>query len=411
MLKKLQLKFISINMLLITIVLLLVFSTISVVNYNSLKLETLKILDRELTEPKRGDFFKPEIGIHKRKPPFTLIPIFTVELDIYGNITNVNTKNATVTNSTIEKAIDYIKNSSENTGIIKNLNLRYKKMDYPTGSKVAFADRSRETTGFRNLFFTLIIIGFLTLLIFFIISVFLSKWALAPIKKSWQQQKQFLADASHELRTPLTVILTNLKILESHKSSTIQDELKWIENSNEEALRMKELLDSMLFLAKSDYSQAPKLHSKVDFSDVVMGKLLTFESIAYENGLTIKENIAQDLFLEGDLVQLNQLIGILLDNACKYSEKNTEIEVDLFKNQSNINLVISNIGNPLSENELSHIFERFYRAEESRSREQGGYGLGLAIAKSIVELHNGSISAENYKNDGNSFKITFPSNK
>lgn len=411
MLKKLQLKFISINMLLITIVLLLVFSTISVVNYNSLKLETLKILDRELTEPKRGDFFKPEIGGHKRKPPFTLIPIFTVELDRYSNITNVNTKNATVTNSTIEKAIDYIKNSSENTGIIKNLNLRYKKMDYPTGSKVAFADRSRETTGFRNLFFTLIIIGFLTLLIFFIISVFLSKWALAPIKKSWQQQKQFLADASHELRTPLTIILTNLKILESHKSSTIQDELKWIENSNEEALRMKELVDSMLFLAKSDYSQTPKLHSKVDFSDVVMGKLLTFESIAYENGLTIKENIAQDLFLEGDLVQLNQLIGILLDNACKYSEKNTEIEVSLFKNQSNINLVISNIGNPLSENELSHIFERFYRAEESRSREQGGYGLGLAIAKSIVELHNGSISAENYKNDGNSFKITFPSNK
>lgn len=411
MLKKLQLKFISINMLLITIVLLLVFSTISAVNYNSLKLETLKILDRELTEPKRDDFFKPEIGDHKKKPPFPLIPVFTVVLDSYGNITNVKTKNATVTDSTIEKAIDYINDSSENNGVIKNSNLRYKRIDYHTGSKIAFADRSREVNGFRNLLFTLITIGVIAIIVFFIISVFLSKWALAPVKESWQQQKQFLADASHELKTPLTVILTNLKILESHKSSTIQDELRWIENSNEEALRMKDLVDSMLFLAKSDYSQTHTLHSKVDFSDVVMGKLLTFESIAYENGLTIKENIAQDLFLEGDLVQLSQLIGILLDNACKYSEKDTEIEVDLFKNQGNINLVVNSVGNPLSENELNHIFERFYRAEESRSREQGGYGLGLAIAKSIVELHNGSINAENYRNKGNSFKVTFSSSK
>ncbi len=408
MFKKLRVKFIAINMLLITLVLLIGFSTISVVNYNSLKLETLKDLDRVLAAPKRNNSFKPEIG-YRRNFSFPMIPIFIVELDSSDDIKAVNTNNVTISDNNIEKAIDNIKESNKNTGVIEDLNLRYKKIESPNGSKIALADISREINSFSNLLFTLITIGILTLIIFFIISLFLSKWALAPVKKSWEQQKQFLADASHELKTPLTVILTNLKILESHKSSTIQEELKWIENSNQEALRMKALLDSMLFLARSDYSQTPELHSKVDFSDVVIGKVLTFESIAYENGLTIKENIENNLFIDGDLVQLNQLISTLLDNACKYSKRDTEIEVNLFKSQSNIILMINNIGNPISENDLSHIFERFYRSEESRSREQGGYGLGLSIAKNIVELHEGSIKAKNYKNDGNSFIVTLPS--
>lgn len=290
----------------------------------------------------------------------------------------------------------------------KDLNLRYKKVITLSGSKVAFADRSIETSSFNDLLYTLIIIGTIIILVFFIIIIFLSKWALAPVKKSWEQQKQFLADASHELKTPLTIILTNLKILESHKSSTIQDELKWIENSNEEALRMKELIDSMLFLAKSEYSKTPQSYSKIDFSDILMRKVLAFESIAYENGLTIKDNIESNVFLEGDLVQLNQLISILLDNAYKYSKENTEIEISLSKDQKNIYLVVTNFGNPLSEDDLIYVFERFYRAEESRSREQGGYGLGLSIAKSIVDLHKGQIKAELYKDDGNSFKVILP---
>lgn len=408
MLKRLQIKFISINMLLITIVILLGFSAISLVNYNNLKSETLKHLDRELNGSQRGNMFGTEIGSRKNQIFAPIIPTFVINLDDSYNILAVNTRNAIVSDSTIEKAIDYVKSSDEDTGVIRDLALRYKKLYSSDGYKIAFADRSREISFFNDLLFNLIIIGTVTLLIFFIISIFLSKWALAPVKKSWEQQKQFLADASHELKTPLTIILTNLKILESHKSSTIQDELRWIENSSVEALRMKELLDSMLFLAKSEYSQMSNLYSTVDFSDIVMGKLLTFESIAYERGLTIKDNIENQLFLEGDLTQLEQLVTILLDNACKYSKDNSEITVNLSKNQRSIDLVISNFGSTLSQDDLDHIFERFYRAEDSRAREQGGYGLGLSIAKSIVESHGGKIKAELHDNNKISFIATFP---
>ncbi len=408
MFKKLQIKFISINMLLITIVLLLGFSTISLVNYNSLKTETLKNLNRELNGVKRGNMYKTEIGKLKNYSFSPIIPTFKIELDSSYNILNINTNNFIVSDATIEKVIAYVKSSDEDSGIIRELNLRYKKLHSSQGYKIAFADRSREIINFNNLSFTLIVIGIITLLVFLVISIFLSKWALTPVRKSWEQQKQFLADASHELKTPLTIILANLKILKSHKSSTIQKELRWIENSNTEALRMKELLNSMLFLAKSEYSEMSTLHSKIDFSDIVIGKLLTFESIAYERGLTLKDNIENNLFLQGDSTQLKQLITILLDNACKYSKQNTEITVDLLKNQRNIVLMVSNIGSNLSDEDLNHIFERFYRVEDSRAREQGGYGLGLSIAQSIIESHNGKIKAESFDSNGIRFIATLP---
>ena len=408
MFKRLQIKFISINMLLITIVLLLGFSTISLVNYNSLKTETLKNLNGELNGVKRGNMYKSEIGKLKNHSFSPIIPTFKIELDKSYNILNINTNNFIVSDATIEKVIAYVKSSDKDNGIIRDLNLRYKKLHISEGYKIAFADRSREITNFNNLLFTLIVIGIITLFVFLVISIFLSKWALTPVRKSWEQQKQFLADASHELKTPLTIILANLKILKSHKSSTIQKELRWIENSNTEALRMKELLNSMLFLAKSEYSEMSTFHSKVDFSDIVIGKLLTFEPIAYERGLIIKDNIENNLFLEGDSTQIKQLITILLDNACKYSKDNTEITVDLLKNQRNIILMVSNIGNNLSDEDLNHIFERFYRVEDSRAREQGGYGLGLSIAQSIVESHNGKIKAESFDSNGIRFIATLP---
>uniref|UniRef100_UPI0006D052C7 histidine kinase dimerization/phospho-acceptor domain-containing protein n=1 Tax=Clostridium sp. NkU-1 TaxID=1095009 RepID=UPI0006D052C7 len=157
-----------------------------------------------------------------------------------------------------------------------------------------------------------------------ILSIFLSRLALRPVENAWRMQNQFIADASHELKTPLTVILANLQILSHHRECTIMDQQKWLDNTKEEAERMKQLVEELLFLARSDTgavqaSQAAK--AALDFSDIVLNGVLLFESIAFENKVKLENEIGQGIILDGWEAQLKQVITILLDNACKYAGK------------------------------------------------------------------------------------------
>ena len=247
------------------------------------------------------------------------------------------------------------------------------------------------------------------MLIFLLISIWLSGYAMRPVAKAWAQQQQFVADASHELKTPLTAILATNNILLSNPDLTIREQEKWIENSQAEANHMKDLIANMLFLAKSEDEQVQLVLSEISLSDIVTDTTLQFEPVAFENGTLIDSSIEEAITIQGDLTQMRQLVHILIDNACKYAGESGYVKVCLRREGGTIKLEVCNSGKPIPAEDLPHIFERFYRSDKARTQQNqsGGYGLGLAIAKSIADRHKAQISAASSEEGGTTFTVIF----
>lgn len=405
MIRKLRRKFILINMMLVSLVLIIVFTSICFFSYQRMKAESYDVMKRVMDNKEGKAPPMLEIGgrpPHKAAP---MLPSFSVLLDGNGKIISETRENVVVSDEVIAKVTQRVLASERQDGVLFDMQLRFLKKQTPDGLRIAFADMGRELDMMINLLLTLLLVGLGGLAAFFLISLFLSAWALRPVEKAWEQQRQFVADASHELKTPLTVILTNSGILLSHRQDTIEQQVKWVEYTQAEANRMKKLVDDLLFLAKSDDAHTPLLQTRLNFSDLVWSCVLSFEPVAYEQGIVINSEIAPDISLFGDEGQLKQLVVILLDNACKYAGKNGTVTLTLERLKEQVCLSVNNTGEPIPAEDLDHIFERFYRADSSRSREQGGYGLGLSIAKTIVENHRGKISVESNAEAGTTFMI------
>lgn len=410
MIRELRKKFILINMSFISVVLITVFTILCFSNYNQIKTESEEAMKHELLDNKKNITKPPkfEIGREKRSEIPNMIPVFVVELNGDNTIKSTEQNyNFTISEDLVEDAVSEVLSRGENIGVLSELNLRFMKEEVNGTVKIAFSDRTHERSSMRNLITNSILVIVVALIAFFLISLFLSKWALLPVQEAWQRQRQFVADASHELKTPLTVILANTNIVLSHKNETVREQIKWIENTQTEAGRMKKLVDNLLFLAKSDAEELPVIMREFDFSDMVWSCLLPFESIAFEQKIDIQEEIEPQIQITGNEEQLKQLIVILLDNACKYAGAKGKIRLTLKKDQGKIKLTVHNSGTCIPTEDLDHIFERFYRTSKSRARKEGGYGLGLAIAKSIVDKHKGKISVTSTEKEGTVFGVLF----
>lgn len=306
-------------------------------------------------------------------------------------------------------AVDKVLATDSDKGKIKKYNLRYKMKDTGSYKILSFVDytSAHEEMSLTLVFSFLLFAG--TMLVFLMISIWLSGYAMRPVQRAWAQQHQFVADASHELKTPLTAILANNNILLSKPDSTIYEQKKWIENSQAEANHMKDLINNMLFLAKSDDEKVQLMFSDVSLSDIVIDTTLQFEPVAFENGILIDSDIEHSVNMQADLTQMRQLVHILIDNGCKYAGENGHVDVSLKTDSANIKLEVKNTGSPIPAEDLPHIFERFYRSDKVRTQQNqsGGYGLGLAIAKSIVERHKGTINAASSAASGTIFTVTF----
>lgn len=407
MLKQLRWKFILINMILVTLVLTIVFAAVLAFSYRRLEMESTQAMERVLRSG-NTDFPKREIGGDKppneKEPPKTMTAAFYVELNADGAVKNVFGENVTVTNeAALDAIVANVLAQERSSGTVRGESLRF----LIQGNRIAFADRTNEIESLTSLLETSALVGFFGLLAFFGISLFLARWALRPIEKSWRQQRQFVADASHELKTPLTVILANMGIVLSHREETVQSQIKWLEYTQAEASRMKELVGSLLFLAQADDMQEALALSEVNFSDVVWSSVLPFESVAFEQNKTLASDIANNVVIRGNEDRLRRLTAILLDNAIKYSDECGTITLRLQKAQDKALLTVHNTGAQIPAGQLSHIFERFYRVDGSRTREKGGYGLGLSIAQSIVQSHHGRISVQSGK-QGTIFTVSLP---
>ncbi len=295
-------------------------------------------------------------------------------------------------------------NSTSQEGVLKQYNVAYKKQLSPTSLKVAFVDLTNSQQMLRNTAINLLFLFVVTELVLAAIAYGLSTYLIKPVENSIQQQKQFVADASHELKNPLTVIHANTQILKRHSDDPINSHMKWIDNTETEVNRMSKLVSQLLFLAKSDAHHHQMDYEVIDLSDTILGSALVYESVAYENEITLDISVEPGLKVLGNKDLLTMMTAALCDNAIKYCHKNGTISVQLDKQGV---LRVNNDSDTIPEEELKHLFDRFYRREESRNRDDGGYGLGLSIIQEIVLSHNGKIRVESTNNQ-TTFIISLP---
>ena len=410
MLRRLRLKFILTNMLLVTVVLLAVFG--------ALMLSTAQQLEREsgavLTMVLRKDGIPPQFEVRASGGGDGgewrwAIPVFCVTVDADGALELAEGSQVKVTAETLEQAVEEALSAPADAGRLTGLGLRFQREELPDGrSRIAFSDLSWERASLTRLMVNSLLVGAAALGVFFLISLFLARLSVKPVERAWEQQRQFIADASHELKTPLTVILANTGIMAARPEATVASQRQWLGYIQEEAQRMKELVEDMLFLAKHDGAERPKDSRTVNFSDLVTGCVLRFESVAFERQVELNSHIQPGLSLSGEPDSLERLVMILLDNVVKYAGEAGRVDVALARRQERAVLSVRNTGEPIPPEHLEHLFERFYRVDGSRSRKEGGYGLGLAIAHTIVQSHRGQIEVRSSREEGTVFTVTLP---
>ena len=212
-------------------------------------------------------------------------------------------------------------------------------------------------------------------------------YIIKPVEEAFTKQKQFISDASHELKTPIAVISANAELLSGEIG-----ENKWLSYIQSESERMNKLVTSLLTLTRIEMqSEKPQL-TRFDICNAVMQVTMPFESVAFESGISLECELTEQIFINGNEQQLKQVVAILTDNAIKHCFYGGRVLVNVWLYKNKCHITVSNTGEPIPEELKEKIFERFFRSDESRHREENRYGLGLAIAKQIVDNHNGTIS-------------------
>lgn len=392
-------------MLLVGTVILMIFAAVCINSYSSAKIELERSLNM-ISERSLDDYKRPpeKFGEKRRDNlPSQLNSYIMVSVDNEGNILSKQESNATIDDDILNECINTAIINDNQVGEIGEYNLTYTKNVQIERTVIVFADNSSVYSTLRNIILVCVGLFIASMAVIFLISLALSGIAVNPVKDAWNKQKQFVADASHELKTPLTVILANNNIMMSHKDSKVEEEIKWLQSTEEEAQHMKNLIDKMLFLAKSDAESSKTELTKVNVSEVIEAASLNFEPIAFEKGIMLDCEIEPDIIMDSNETMLNQLSHILIDNAIKYSVIDGIVKIKLLKQNNKLIFSVNNKGNVISKDEIAHIFDRFYRAEKSRTTK--GYGIGLSIAQNITNSIGGKISVESNEENGTTFCV------
>jgi signal transduction histidine kinase len=399
MLKKLKLRLMLNNMLILAIVFFLLFAAFSVLIYIREESKITNYLEENITAVEKKPTNLPDI-IHQSGDVIYNVS-FVVFVDNNGNI--MSSTSIQLSEEEVENVISTAIKNEQSRGNIKNIGISFLKENVSEGTLIAFVSREHLSERMKENLFQSALALFISLIVFLYISKKLADIALAPVEKAWEQQKQFLADASHDLKTPLTVILANNNIILSHQDETVESQMKWLESTREEAGRMSDLINKMLELAKGEETKDDLRIGEVDLSELVENSILQFEVVAFEKNVLIESGIQPNIIVRTHPSTFSKVLEILFDNAIKYSEPNGKIGIALYQSSKKVYFSINNHGECIKEEELPHVFERFYRT--NKERKSGGHGLGLSIAKKKCDMIGCKLSVDSNEEDGTTFTI------
>lgn len=342
-------------------------------------------------DKKRGDKFSPETPFQTR--------YFSVVVSD-GMVVSYSLDNiAAVDESEAESYADQIITDGIDKGFIDIYRYMVVDCDDETGgSRIIFVDCRQEIESFKNTLVYSVGVSLLGFLAVFTLVLFWSKKIFKPVADSYEKQKRFITDASHEIKTPLTIIDANTEVIEM-----VNGESEWTQNTRDQVKRLTSLTNQMVALSRLDENPEPKEMTEFNLSDVAYEVIDHFVALSEVTGKKINMEIQDGITYKGDENSIRQLISILVDNAMKYAVQTESIDISLKRDGRKIRFMLRNLTDGMQEGAQDILFERFYRPDSSRNSETGGSGIGLSLAKSIVEVHKGKITA---KCDGEGY-ITF----
>ncbi|WP_405154409.1 sensor histidine kinase [Paenibacillus sp. FSL K6-0108] len=436
MFKKLRNRFLVVNLVSISIMMLVAFATIYIITYQNVQRETnmelFKVSDfyhspygnskiprggngDAGTGTETGTGTPPSDspgngapGIDPNSPPGRSVS-FMIKTDSEWNITDTHSRfdmEDTLYTEALQK-VNKVDDLDRKTGqfTLNGTDWAYVVDPTSTGHMIVFMDVTAQQGILTNLIYTFAIVGLIMLIVIYFLSRYFANRSITPVKEAFEKQKQFIADASHELKTPLAIINTNTDVLLANREDTIENQAKWLHYIKSETERMSGLTNDLLYLTQIDDARSSVIHAKFNMSDAVETIILTMEAVIFEKNISLDYSIEPQLMVHGNSEQIKQVILILLDNAVKYSRAKGSVNVSLKKQNNDVVLAVSNTGEGIAPEHLDRIFDRFYRTDASRARKHGGHGLGLAIARSIVEQHKGEIYARSVVGEGATFYV------
>lgn len=397
MIRKLRLKIVGISVVTVTAVLVCALVVLAV----STRSQMVQSSEARLYEALEGKLDKSEL------PGSSAQPCFVAEVYSGGTIrlsgsSYYNLDNEELVLGIVRAALE----EEDESGVLQDYSLRYLRRVGVVSVRIAFTDCSMEQATMRSLLLRSGLVALVALAVLMGLSYWLAGFAVRPVKRAWKEQKQFVSDASHELKTPLTVILSSSELAAGESDAAKLRQ--YVESIHAESLRMKALVEDMLTLARTENGSKPAMEA-VSLSDTVLESVLAFEPVAFECGRKLVYDIQPELTVMGVGAQLRRLADILLDNAVKYAAEDSSVSLLLRREGRSGVMWVENRGETIPAEKLPHLFDRFYRADESRTGGEG-FGLGLAIAQSIVQTHSGTIgcvSAEGVTR----FTVTLPLSK
>lgn len=406
--KTLRRKFIAATMLSLAAVLLVILGGVNLMSYQKVISDADAIL--ELLCANSGTF--PEFPTGKRpaqaaaQPPISadkpgfgdrgLSPetpyesrYFSVVLNETGQVAYTDTVQiAAIDDDTAASYAQAVWQSGRTSGFWEDY--RYACRSEANGWRIIFLDCGRTLSGFRTTLLASVMLALVGLGAVLVLLLILSGRIIRPVAESYEKQKRFITDAGHELKTPLTIISadTDLAGMECGEN-------EWLEDIRRQAQRLTGLTEDLIYLSRTEEAQPRLQFLEFPISDVVEEMAQSFLAPARSQDKKLEIEVKPMISCNGDEKAVRQLVSILMDNALKYAPPGGHLTLRLERQGRTVVLTVSNTTvYPVDKESLEHLFDRFYRADQSRNTQTGGYGLGLSIAKSIVSAHRGKIRAE-----------------
>jgi signal transduction histidine kinase len=330
---------------------------------------------------------------HDKELNRSFVVVLDNNLDLIS--TNASLKYIEEDNISFEMALQAVEDGQE-YGFVEDY--RYIKIQEANQIRVVFLDYSFERQAELNFIFVSIGAYFTAILLVVVLVIILLKPVMKPIKESYVKQRQFITDASHELKTPLTIISTDMELIEMENGPS-----DWIKSVNNQVERLNALTNELVTLSRMNEEEIQIEMGEVNLSDIVNDVVMGFEPAIAAKGKNFEVNIEENITIKGNYDSLERVMSILLSNALKYSDEHGIVRVDLSQKGKKVNLSVMNSVDYIEKGNHDEFFNRFYRSDLSRNSKTGGFGIGLAVAKSTIQEHRGKI--EVWSSDEKSIEI------